>query len=70
MRPRPPPPSTCRPAPTNSRTALYSYGEITAIKLNPRAKCAFVEYATHGQAKLAAESKFHSLEIKVRFWRH
>jgi hypothetical protein len=47
------------------RNALYSYGEITTIKVVPRNKCAFIEYATHGQAKLAAESKFHSLEIKV-----
>ena len=45
--------------------ALYAFGEITNVKVVPRTKCAFVEFATHGQAKLAAESKFHSLEIKV-----
>ena len=51
------------PAPASDK--LYAYGEITSIRINPRQKCAFVEYATHDQAKVAAEAVFGALVVKV-----
>lgn len=52
------------------RDIFYAYGEIVAIKMVGRQKCAFVEYTTREGAEKAATTLHANLVIKGRSYIH
>jgi len=49
------------------KDAMYSFGEIRAIKLAPQQSCAFVTYTTRESAEKAAEQLYNKMYIKGCF---